>query len=77
MTSEVMPGKVLRLHSSIGAGPVLGVYVGGVRRRWEYLLERATGSLTLDGLWRAMKQAEVGQIVLSPQMVQLVNGTWG
>jgi len=61
----------LFLRVSVGAGDVLAADVGGERGRWEFLL---TGSPVAQ-VGPGEKQAERGEVVLSPQAWALVHNT--
>jgi class 3 adenylate cyclase/tetratricopeptide (TPR) repeat protein len=60
--------KRLSLRVGIGAGDIFAVHVGGMYRRWEFLI---TGS-PLVQVNQAEKQARPGDVVLSPRAWQLV-----
>ncbi len=53
----------LSMHIGIGAGEVFGMYLGGVRRRWEFLVSGPP----LIQMSHAEVQAQPGQVVLSPE----------
>lgn len=60
----------LSLRVGIGAGEVFTVYIGGVFKRWEFLI---TGAPTVQ-MSIAEQQAQPGQVVLSPETWALVGG---
>ena len=61
-------GAPLYLQIGIGAGDVYSVYLGGVFERWEFLLS----GVPLVQMSIAKEQASPGQVVLSPEVWELV-----
>src|SRR4051794_5988991 len=61
-------GARLRLHIGIAAGEALTVHLGGVGGRYRFLL---TGN-ALDHLGAALRDAQPGDVVLSPDACALV-----
>jgi len=61
--TKIGSGMELSLRIGVGAGPLLAQMVGGLYDRWEFLI----GGDAVDQVGRAQKQAEPGQVVISPQ----------
>ncbi len=61
-------GHRLYLKIGIGVGPLASIYLGGVFRRWEFIL--AGGPLEQVGL--AESQSRAGEVILSPEAAALV-----
>ncbi|GAB4500344.1 MAG: adenylate/guanylate cyclase domain-containing protein [Anaerolineales bacterium] len=68
-TQHILEGARLGLKIGIGAGAVMGMRVGGVLNRWEYVL---TGE-PLRQAAAAEGRAESGDILLSPEARQLIH----
>ena len=62
-------GIVLKLHSAVSAGLMYACVVGGAYDRYEFLLQ---GQLILD-LAPALREAKVGEIILTDSAYQLVH----
>lgn len=65
---QVADGLRLSLRVGIGAGEVLTASVGGVFRRWEFMV----AGPPLAQIGAAQRQAQPGQVVLSPEAWELV-----
>eukprot|EP00049_Salpingoeca_infusionum_P012643 m.232666 g.232666 ORF g.232666 m.232666 type:complete len:1227 (+) comp15237_c2_seq1:290-3970(+) len=59
----------LRLHMGIGCGELLTVHVGGVFKRWEYIL----AGRAMEQIGNAEPLAEPGETCLSPEVYELVH----
>jgi class 3 adenylate cyclase len=66
---EVSPGVVLSLRIGVAAGEIVAEHIGGIFRRWEFLI--AGDPLIQVGL--AQHEARPGQVVLSPQVQSLLS----
>ncbi len=65
---EILPGIRLTARAGIGAGEILLRAVGGVRNRWELLV----AGDPLAQIGEAEHHAEPGDVVLSPEALELV-----
>ncbi len=65
---QVAEGLHLSLHVGLGAGDVFAASVGGVLGRWEFVV----AGDPLAQISAAERQAQPGQVVLSPQAWELV-----
>lgn len=66
--TKIGSGMELSLRIGVGAGPLLAQMVGGLYDRWEFLI----GGDAVDQVGRAQKQAEPGQVVISPQAARMI-----
>jgi len=66
---EAAEGVRLSLHIGLGAGTVSAMHIGGVYGRWQLLLSGAP----LAQVSAAERQAEPGQVILSPEAWELAS----
>jgi class 3 adenylate cyclase/tetratricopeptide (TPR) repeat protein len=70
MLEECKAGETpISLRVGIGAGEVMVMHVGGIRDRWELL----AGGVPLVQMSAAQRQAEPGEVVLSPEAWSLIS----
>ncbi len=64
----VEAGRPLQLRMSIGAGPVVASFVGGVYGRWEFVV----AGPPLRQVGAALAHADPGSVVLSPEAARIL-----
>ncbi|EDQ89284.1 uncharacterized protein MONBRDRAFT_8342 [Monosiga brevicollis MX1] len=60
----------LQLHMGVGVGKLVAVHVGGIFKRWEYLI----GGNPMTQIGNAEPLAQPGETCLSPQVAELLSG---